>query len=54
MEIISKLVKIKASFPIDNLAIENELKELGIEPLRWAIVEVNQDVLTISLACENL
>lgn len=54
MEIISKLVKIKASFPIDNLVIENELKKLGIEPLRWAIVEVNQDVLTISLACENL
>lgn len=54
MEIISKLVEIKAELPVDNVYIEHKLKEMGIEPLRWAIVSVNGNILTISLACENL
>lgn len=54
MEIISKLVKIEAKFPIDNSFIEQRLAEMSICPLRWAIVGVKNNVLTISLACENL
>lgn len=54
MEIISKLVDVKIELPIDNELIEQKLKEMGIIPLRWAIVKVNNDLLTISLACENL
>lgn len=54
MEIISKLVDIEAELPIDNDLIEQKLKKMGIIPLRWAIVKVNGNVLTISLACENL
>lgn len=54
MEITSKLVKIEADLPVDNDFIENKLKEMGIEPLRWAIVGVQENILTISLACENL
>lgn len=54
MEIISKLVEIEAELPVDNIYIEHKLQELGIEPLRWAIVGVNGNILTISLACENL
>lgn len=54
MEIISKLVEIEAELPVDNVYIEQKLKEMGIDPLRWAIVGVNGHILTISLACENL
>jgi hypothetical protein len=54
MEIISKLVEIEAKWPIDNLSIEKELKAMGITPLRWAIVKIKGNILTISLACENL
>ena len=54
MEIISKLVKIKAKFPPDNNYIEKELKKAGIIPLRWAIVDTNNEEFIISLACENL
>ena len=54
MEIISKLVEIEAELPADNCFIEKKLAEMGIEPLRWAIVGVNGNILTISLACKNL
>lgn len=54
MEIVSKIVEIKAKVPVNNNFIENELAKMGIIPLRWAIVNVESDNLTISLACENL
>ena len=54
MEIVSKLVKIKAQMPVDNVFIEQKLRETGIEPLRWAIVAIDKHELTISLACEIL
>ena len=54
MEITSKLLKIETDLPVDNISIEQKLKEMGIEPLRWAIVKVEGNMLTISLACENL
>lgn len=54
MEITSKLVEIEAELPVDNKFIEAKLKEMGIEPLRWAVVNVKGNTLTISLACENL
>lgn len=54
MEITSKLVEIEAKLPVNNNFIEKKLKEMGIEPLRWAIVKVNNNILTISLAYENL
>lgn len=54
MQIISKLIKIEATLPADSEFIEQKLKEMGIEPLRWAIVGVDGNTLTISLACESL
>lgn len=54
MEIISKIVELKAVFPIENAYIESELKKLGFAPLRWAIVKVDENTLTISFAFENL
>lgn len=54
MEIVSKLIEIEAQLPVDNNFIEAKLAQMGIIPLRWAIVAVNGNSLTISLACENL
>lgn len=54
MEIISKLVEIETELPIDNNFVETKLAQMDIYPLRWAIVNVNCNKLTISLACENL
>ncbi len=54
MEIVSKLVEIEAELPVDNHFIEAKLAEMNIYPLRWAIVKVIANTLTISLACENL
>lgn len=54
MEIISKLIEIEAELPVDNDFIEAKLAEMDIYPLRWAIVGVGQNSLTISLAIENL
>ena len=54
MEIQSKLVEIEATLPIDNNYIEKQIRDMGIEPLRWAIVGVCGSILTISLAYENL
>lgn len=53
MEITSKLVEIEANLPVDNDFIEKKLFEMGIDPLRWAIVKIKGNILTISLACEN-
>lgn len=54
MKIVSKLIKIETELPVDNGFIEATLAEMGINPLRWAIVKVDKASLTISLACENL
>ena len=53
MDIISKIVEIEAKLPTDNIFIEQKLNEMGIIPIRWAIVKVEGEKLTISLACEN-
>lgn len=54
MQIISKSIEIKAKLPVDNDFIEARLAEMGIKPVRWAITKVEGEILTISLACENL
>ena len=54
MEIISRLIEIEAELPVDNLFIEQKIRDMGIKPLRWAIVSVSGNIFTISLACENL
>lgn len=46
--ITSEIVRIKKLD--DNIQIENELKEIGIEPLRWAIVKVLDSELLISVS----
>ena len=49
--IVSELVEIE-KFQ-DNILIEQALRNLGIEPLRWAIVEVLQDAYKISVSYEK-
>ena len=42
MPIVSKTIKIKvSSFPPKVDFIEEEIKKQGLEPLRWAIVDVD-------------
>lgn len=44
----SELIKI--SYTTDNEVIENELRSVGIEPLRWAIVAVENNKLILSVS----
>ena len=46
--IISKTIKIKcAQNPPEVDFVEDKIKLNGIEPLRWAIVDVNENELTL-------
>ena len=47
-EVISKTIKIiSPTMPPDVAFIESEIEKQGIEALRWAIVEINENELTI-------
>ena len=51
MKILNNLVKIPKSENISSFYIEDELKKLGFENvLRWAIVESDEDFLTINFS----
>lgn len=54
MDIVSKLVEIENNGEINNDFIESKLNEMGIIPLRWAIVNVDCNKLTLSVAHQNL
>ncbi len=53
-QIISKLIEIEVPEVFDNDFIEQKLFEMGIKPLRWAVVNFENNILTISVACESL
>ena len=50
MEIISEIVNVKNNGEATTEYIENELKKLGLNPLRWAIVKISKDFFTINIA----
>lgn len=51
MSVISKTIKIKTkSLPPQIEFIEQEIIKQGIEPLRWAIVEVENNEITICVS----
>jgi len=50
MQVKSILAKVKNNGKITTEYIENELKKQNINPLRWAVVEVDDKMLTISAA----
>ena len=50
-EIISKTIKIiSPQMPPRVDFIENEIKKLNLEPIRWAIVDIQKNELTISFS----
>ena len=54
-EVISKTIKIKAEkLPPDAEFIEQEIIKSNLEPLRWAIVDVKGNELTISVSGRKL
>lgn len=49
----SENIKIKKIDCFDNLYIEQELKNLGLDIVRWAIVEIDKNTLTLSVSYIN-
>lgn len=48
--IVSENVKIILKKPFDNTVIETALLKKGIEPLRWSIVAVEENSLTLNVS----
>ncbi len=46
--IVSEVIEIKKS--VDTKEIETELANRGFKPLRWAVVDTNEDTFKISLS----
>ncbi len=46
--VTSEIIKIK--YTNDNSVIENTLKSMEIDPLRWAVVAVQDDKLILSVS----
>lgn len=51
--ILSDTVKIKKIEAFDNSYIEAELKRLGKGPVRWALIDIDNDFLTVSVSYIN-
>ena len=50
-EVISRTIKIEAqTMPPEVKFIEKKIEEHGIEPLRWAIVDINGNELTLCVS----
>ena len=50
MRVESKLISIKNNDNISTEYVESELQKLNINPLRWAVVDVNDKIFKISVA----
>ena len=50
MEVVSELVEIENTGKPSVEYIESELTKRNINPLRWAVVNVSDKILTISVA----
>lgn len=51
MKIVDTVLKIKTdTLPPKNSFIEKEIKAQGIDPIRWAVVDVEENILTVSVA----
>ena len=54
METVSKIINIKNNGNPTSEYIEQELKNNGIIPLRWAIVKISKDFFTINTAYDKI
>jgi len=50
MKVISDIIEIPKIEDFDNYYIEDELSKRGIDPIRWAIVEVSEKLILISVS----
>lgn len=50
MQVVSEIVEIKNNGQPTTEYIEQELTKLNINPLRWAIVDVNDIIYKVSVA----
>ena len=50
MKVVSELIEIPNNGNPTTEYIENELTKRNINPLRWAIVHVNDKIYTVSVA----
>lgn len=46
----SQTVKIKKTDNFDNLYIERELKTMGFDVVRWALIAIDDDFLDVSVS----
>ena len=52
-KIITKTIKILSDkMPPDVDFIENQLKEMNLNPIRWAIVDIQKNTLTINVSAQ--
>ena len=51
--IVSKNIDINIELPVSNEKILNALSAKGIKPLRWAIIQVKENIFTISVSYET-
>lgn len=54
MDILTKNIELEVDLPITTLDIDKALAEKSIKPLRYAIVKVEGNILTINVTYENL
>lgn len=54
MSIVSEIINIKNNGNPSTEYIETELKKLGIDALRWAIVKISNDFFTINVAYDKI
>lgn len=54
MDIITKNIDVKVNLPVTTEEIEKEFVKLGIKPLRYAIVNVTDNILKINVTFDNL
>lgn len=51
MKIINKQIFIKAIDNVTSDYIETELQKLNIDVLRWAIVDIQDNLYTVNVSC---
>lgn len=54
MDIITKNIDMEVDLPVDMTEIEKKLSKSGIKPLRYSIVKVEDNILTINVTFDNL
>lgn len=54
MQIESKIIEIENTKDFSVEYVESQLQQRNIEPLRWAIVDINEKTFSINVAYETI